>query len=86
MMEKLEAPQTYIALKQMIKEVDEDADGEISFREVSNILYLCKKSRLTVHALAINSISFDLIIPKDNGTSSAQILLENLKSIIGSHW
>jgi len=33
MMEKLEAPQTYLGLKTMIKEVDEDGDGEISFRE-----------------------------------------------------
>ena len=34
MMEKLEAPQTYLGLKSMIKEVDEDQDGKISFREV----------------------------------------------------
>jgi len=34
MMEKLEAPQTHLALKGMIKEVDEDFDGKISFREV----------------------------------------------------
>ena len=34
MMEKLEAPQTFLGLKAMIKEVDEDEDGEISFREV----------------------------------------------------
>lgn len=33
MMEKLEAPQTFLALKAMIKEVDEDEDGQISFRE-----------------------------------------------------
>lgn len=33
MMEKLECPQTYLGLKNMIKEVDEDGDGEISFRE-----------------------------------------------------
>jgi len=33
MMEKLEAPQTYLGLKAMIKEVDEDMDGKISFRE-----------------------------------------------------
>lgn len=33
MMEKLEAPQTFLGLKAMIKEVDEDKDGEISFRE-----------------------------------------------------
>ena len=36
MMEKLGEPQTHIGLKAMIKEVDEDNDGEISFREVSS--------------------------------------------------
>ena len=35
MMEKLGEPQTHLALKDMIKTVDEDNDGEISFREVS---------------------------------------------------
>ena len=35
MMEKLGEPQTHIGLKAMIKEVDEDNDGQISFREVS---------------------------------------------------
>ncbi len=34
MMEKLGIPQTYISLKEMIKQVDEDHDGKISFREV----------------------------------------------------
>ncbi|XP_075152089.1 EF-hand domain-containing protein D2 homolog Swip-1 [Haematobia irritans] len=33
MMEKLGAPQTHLGLKEMIKEVDEDNDGKISFRE-----------------------------------------------------
>jgi len=33
MMEKLGAPQTHLGLKAMIKEVDEDEDGAISFRE-----------------------------------------------------
>jgi len=33
MMEKLQAPQTHLGLKAMIKEVDEDDDGAISFRE-----------------------------------------------------
>ena len=33
MMEKLEAPQTHISLKAMIKEIDEDNDGKINFRE-----------------------------------------------------
>ena len=35
MMEKLGAPQTHLSLKSMIKEVDEDHDNKISFREVS---------------------------------------------------
>ena len=34
MMEKLGEPQTHLALKDMIKTVDEDNDGQISFREV----------------------------------------------------
>lgn len=33
MMEKLGAPQTHVSLKDMIKEVDEDFDGKINFRE-----------------------------------------------------
>jgi Ca2+-binding EF-hand superfamily protein len=39
MMEKLGVPQTHLCLKAMIKEVDEDFDGKISFREVSNSWY-----------------------------------------------
>ncbi|XP_059189475.1 EF-hand domain-containing protein D2 [Centropristis striata] len=33
MMEKLDAPQTHLGLKNMIKEVDEDLDNKLSFRE-----------------------------------------------------
>ncbi|CAF4704702.1 unnamed protein product, partial [Rotaria sp. Silwood1] len=33
MMEKLGIPQTHLSLKEMIKQVDEDHDGKISFRE-----------------------------------------------------
>jgi len=32
-MERLGAPQTHLSLKNMIKEVDEDGDGKLSFRE-----------------------------------------------------
>ncbi len=38
MMEKIGAPQTYLGLKNMIKEVDEDNDGKISFREVGFLI------------------------------------------------
>ncbi len=37
MMEKLGIPQTHLGLKEMIKQVDEDQDGKISFREVMKI-------------------------------------------------
>lgn len=40
MMEKLEAPQTHLGLKNMMKEVDEDLDGKLSFREVRVTLAL----------------------------------------------
>lgn len=43
MMEKLQAPQTHLGLKAMIKEVDEDDDGAIAFREFLNIF---RKARL----------------------------------------
>lgn len=42
MMEKLGVPQTHIGLKQMIREIDEDHDGKISFRE---FLLLFRKAK-----------------------------------------
>jgi len=42
MMERLGAPQTHLGLKAMIKEVDEDDDGAISFRE---FLMIFRKAR-----------------------------------------
>ena len=46
MMEKLGEPQTHLGLKAMIKEVDEDNDGEISFREVCTYMYMCDRVNL----------------------------------------
>jgi len=42
MMEKLGAPQTHMALKEMIREVDEDQDNKINFRE---FLLIYRKAR-----------------------------------------
>ena len=50
-MEKLEAPQTFLGLKNMIKEVDEDEDGQISFREV-----------IVWYRVAYKKLSLDLYI------------------------
>lgn len=37
MMEKLGQPQTHLGLKNMMKEVDEDLDSRLSFREVRTL-------------------------------------------------
>jgi len=55
MMEKLGAPQTHISLKNMIKEVDEDQDDKISFRE---FLMIFRKA--AAGELAEDSGLFDL--------------------------
>lgn len=46
MMEKLQAPQTHIGLKNMIKEVDEDLDDKLSFREFLLIFRKCASGEL----------------------------------------
>ncbi|KAM9855406.1 EF-hand domain-containing protein D2 [Aulostomus maculatus] len=47
MMEKLEAPQTHLCLKNMIKEVDEDLDNKLSFREFLLIFRKAAAGELT---------------------------------------
>lgn len=57
MMEKLGAPQTHIGLKNMIKEVDEDLDNKLSFREVKQEGFLKKKKfrvRIEVPVLSVS--------------------------------
>lgn len=46
-MEKIGAPQTHLGLKAMIKEVDEDDDGRISFREFLLIYRKAEAGELT---------------------------------------
>ncbi|XP_058155875.1 EF-hand domain-containing protein D1 [Dasypus novemcinctus] len=46
MMEKLGAPQTHLGLKGMIKEVDEDFDGKLSFREFLLIFHKAAAGQL----------------------------------------
>ncbi|XP_058017200.1 EF-hand domain-containing protein D2 isoform X1 [Ahaetulla prasina] len=56
MMEKLGAPQTHLGLKNMIKEVDEDVDSKLSFREFLLIFRKAAAGELEedsgLHALA----------------------------------
>ncbi len=54
MMEKLGEPQTHLGLKEMIKTVDEDNDGQISFREVCDISSI---------GPALSALAFELCFP-----------------------
>ncbi|ESO08847.1 hypothetical protein HELRODRAFT_190637 [Helobdella robusta] len=54
MMEKLGVPQTHLGLKEMIKEVDEDFDGKISFREF--LLIFRKASLGELQSSGLNEI------------------------------
>lgn len=40
MMEKLQVPQTHLGLKEMIRQVDEDQDNKINFKEVSGFFFI----------------------------------------------
>lgn len=53
MMEKLGQPQTHLGLKNMMKEVDEDLDSRLSFREVRPALdqNLCREEVLSKRGL-----------------------------------
>eukprot|EP01105_Mastigella_eilhardi_P007532 TRINITY_DN18981_c0_g1_i1.p1 TRINITY_DN18981_c0_g1~~TRINITY_DN18981_c0_g1_i1.p1 ORF type:complete len:184 (+),score=61.88 TRINITY_DN18981_c0_g1_i1:38-553(+) len=46
LMESVKAPQTHLGLKAMIKEVDEDNDGEIAYREFLLIFRYAKTGKL----------------------------------------
>mmetsp|Transcript_16757 Transcript_16757/g.23306 ORF Transcript_16757/g.23306 Transcript_16757/m.23306 type:complete len:188 (+) Transcript_16757:22-585(+) len=52
MMEKLGHPQTHVSLKEMIKEVDEDFDGVVSFREFLLIFRKAAKGELVSSGLS----------------------------------
>lgn len=47
MMEVLGAPQTHVGLKEMIREVDEDGDGSLSFREFLLVFRKARAGELT---------------------------------------
>lgn len=62
MMEKLEAPQTHLGLKNMIKEVDEDLDNKLSFREVRSTLSESQDIfSFSIYILILTFCSFPLV-------------------------
>eukprot|EP00008_Paramoeba_atlantica_P006912 CAMPEP_0201487598 /NCGR_PEP_ID=MMETSP0151_2-20130828/13924_1 /ASSEMBLY_ACC=CAM_ASM_000257 /TAXON_ID=200890 /ORGANISM="Paramoeba atlantica, Strain 621/1 / CCAP 1560/9" /LENGTH=168 /DNA_ID=CAMNT_0047872681 /DNA_START=8 /DNA_END=514 /DNA_ORIENTATION=- len=51
MMEKLGHPQTHLGLKAMIKEIDEDNDGKVAYREFLLIFRYAKSGKLESEGL-----------------------------------
>eukprot|EP00730_Choanoeca_flexa_P002208 TRINITY_DN10952_c0_g1_i1.p3 TRINITY_DN10952_c0_g1~~TRINITY_DN10952_c0_g1_i1.p3 ORF type:complete len:190 (+),score=64.27 TRINITY_DN10952_c0_g1_i1:1149-1718(+) len=60
MMEALGAPQTHVSLKNMIKEIDEDNDGEISLREFFMIFRKAANGELQAEGLSAIASSIDV--------------------------
>jgi hypothetical protein len=60
MMEKLGVPQTHLGLKAMIKEIDEDNDGVISYREYLLIFRYAKSGKLKADGLRAIAASIDV--------------------------
>ena len=73
MMEKLGIPQTHIALKEMIRQVDEDHDGKICFREVSQT---CSAS-----SSYTTSILVPLDLPQGHGGEQSDRSEQYIRSI-----
>eukprot|EP00048_Salpingoeca_helianthica_P022341 m.17743 g.17743 ORF g.17743 m.17743 type:complete len:189 (-) comp7193_c0_seq1:233-799(-) len=60
MMEKLGAPQTHVALKEMIKEIDEDFDGQMNFREFLLIFKKAAGGELKCDGLSVIAKTIDV--------------------------
>lgn len=73
MMEKLGSPQTHLGLKEMIKEVDEDCDNQISFREFMLIFKKARSGELKCEGLAAIAETCDV---SKEGVSGAKSFFE----------
>ena len=75
MMEKLNHPQTHVALKAMIAEVDEDSDGKISLREFLLIFHKASRGELQAEGLTQIADSVDV---SEVGAKGAASFFESL--------
>eukprot|EP01089_Gocevia_fonbrunei_P014595 TRINITY_DN4026_c0_g1_i1.p1 TRINITY_DN4026_c0_g1~~TRINITY_DN4026_c0_g1_i1.p1 ORF type:complete len:172 (+),score=59.80 TRINITY_DN4026_c0_g1_i1:91-606(+) len=64
LMEKLNMPQTHLALKAMIKEVDEDNDGQMAYREFLLIFRYAKSGKLKHDGLKAIAASISVMSDK----------------------
>ncbi|CAL1299618.1 unnamed protein product [Larinioides sclopetarius] len=76
MMEVLGAPQTHLALKQMIKEVDEDLDKKISFREFMLIYRKARAGELDLDGGLSKLASLTEIDVDEAGVGGAKTFFE----------
>ena len=76
MMEKLGAPQTHLGLKAMMKEVDEDGDNEISFREFLLIFVKSANGSLSSDAFKSLISSCASIDVQETGVGGAKSFFE----------
>ncbi|XP_055944899.1 EF-hand domain-containing protein D2-like [Argiope bruennichi] len=76
MMEVLGAPQTHLALKQMIKEVDEDLDKKISFREFMLIYRKARAGELDIDGGLSKLASLTEIDVDEAGVGGAKTFFE----------
>lgn len=76
MMENLGAPQTHLALKEMIAEIDEDNDNKISFREFLLIFHKAKAGELLTDSGLSQLASLTEIDVEKEGVGGAKNFFE----------
>eukprot|EP01097_Dermamoeba_algensis_P006459 TRINITY_DN4041_c0_g1_i1.p1 TRINITY_DN4041_c0_g1~~TRINITY_DN4041_c0_g1_i1.p1 ORF type:complete len:183 (-),score=68.79 TRINITY_DN4041_c0_g1_i1:107-655(-) len=81
MLEQMGAPQTHLALKAMIKEVDEDNDNMISYREFLLIFRLSKTGKLVHDGLKKLASSCDV---SKEGVGGAKSFFETKAAALNS--
>jgi len=81
MMEQLKAPQTHLQLKSMIKEVDEDNDGQVAYREFLLIFRYAKSGKLKNEGLNVIATSINVA---QEGVSGAKDFFEAKSAALNS--
>ncbi|XP_006893597.1 PREDICTED: EF-hand domain-containing protein D1 [Elephantulus edwardii] len=76
MMEKLGAPQTHLGLKGMIREVDEDFDGKLSFREFLLIFHKARAGKLEADSGLMALAKLSEINVAQQGVRGAKVFFE----------
>jgi len=85
-MEKLEAPQTHLSLKAMIKEIDEDGDGKINFREFLILFRKASNGEIAQDsALNIFAQASEIDVTKEGVAGAKMFFDEKVKQLTKSN-